>query len=97
MKIEFYHYSPASRVPHHPVRFERDIPTAPHVGDWIVQHREDGSTTFEVKNITYVFEDRESYKDKPYGGDRIIVTLLALSQERVQESHRRILQESGCS
>jgi hypothetical protein len=95
VKIEFHYYSPQARIPHISTSFTRDVEALPRVGDRIVRHMEGRSTDFEVKEILHVFEDRDSYKGKDYGGDRICVCLLPLSREQVSIEFRKLLEESG--
>lgn len=95
MKVEFEHFSKEARVPHIAISFERDVATLPRVGDHIVRHRDDGkttSTTFVVRQVTHVFEDRASYRDKEYGGDRIVVTMQALSREVVATTFKALIE-----
>ena len=76
MKIEFQYFTPESVIPHIPVTFKRVVSAVPQKQDIIVHHRYGKTLIFKVKDVYHVYEDREEYKDKDYGGDRIIVTLL---------------------
>jgi hypothetical protein len=80
MKITFYNVDDTRIHPKNSLSLPKELPAVPQVGNYLIIHGDGGSEHYQVINVTFVLEERETHQGKDYSSESIVVGVRVINR-----------------